>query len=203
MSKRKWRRREEKLRKNREGMQVSGRSVFTLQEILKKKVGTTQVDLDLPDEFNVAGLKKLLLERYPNLPQSPSSLLVAVNKQYAFDKEEIPQGAEIAVFPPVSGGSAERGAEFPTVFSITEDSLDLNAILAQITRPSTGAACFFSGVVRGVTSGSEAHETERLEYEAYVPMAEAKMQQVADEILSRWPEGEGIGIGQRGGKLMP
>ena len=161
------------------------------------------MDLELPDQLKVAGLKKLLLERYPSLPQSPSSLLVAINKEYAFDKEEIPQGAEIAVFPPVSGGSAEGGAEFPTVFSITEDSLDLNAILSQITRPSTGAACFFSGMVRGITSGSEAHETEHLEYEAYVPMAEAKMQQVADEIRSRWPEVEGIAIVQRVGKLMP
>jgi len=30
--------------------------------------------------------------------------LVAINKEYAFDQEEIPQGAEIALFPPVSGG---------------------------------------------------------------------------------------------------
>jgi len=165
---------------------------------LKEKAGTAQAELELPDGTSIAALKKHLFERFPNLPNNPSSILVAVNKEYAFDKEEIPDGAEIALFPPVSGG-----AEFPTIFSITEAELDLTALLAQITLPTTGAACFFSGVVRGVTARGEAHETEHLVYEAYVPMAEAKMKQVAEEIRSRWPEVEGIVIVQRIGKLMP
>lgn len=125
-------------------------------------------------------------------------LLVAINKEYAFDGEQIPANAEIALFPPVSGGSGKT-----TIFSITEDELDLNAILAQITLPSTGAACFFSGMVRGVTERDEAHTTQHLVYEAYVPMAEAKMKQVAAEIRQRWPDVEGIAVVQRIGKLMP
>lgn len=92
---------------------------------------------------------------------------------------------------------------WPTIFSVTQDELDLNALLAQITVPSTGAACFFSGMVRGITSRGDVHETEHLVYEAYVPMAEAKMGQVADEIRARWPAVEGIAIVQRVGKLMP
>jgi molybdopterin synthase catalytic subunit len=92
---------------------------------------------------------------------------------------------------------------WPTIFSVTEAELDLNELLAQITLPTTGAACFFSGMVRGVTSRGEAHETEHLVYEAYVPMAEAKMAQVAEEIRQRWPQVEGIAIVQRVGKLMP
>lgn len=93
--------------------------------------------------------------------------------------------------------------DFPTFFSITEDKLDLDAIVSQITLPTTGAASIFSGMVRGVTRRNEAHETEHLVYEAYVPMAEAKMRQVADEIRARWPEVEGIAIVQRVGKLTP
>jgi molybdopterin converting factor subunit 1 len=71
---------------------------------LKEKAGLAKTELVLPDTLTVADLKKLLFERFPNLPQSGSSMLVAVNKEYAFDQEEIPQGAEIALFPPVSGG---------------------------------------------------------------------------------------------------
>jgi molybdopterin synthase catalytic subunit len=93
--------------------------------------------------------------------------------------------------------------DLPTIFSITDAELDLNAMLAQITLPTTGASCFFSGVVRGVTQRDDPHRTLHLEYEAYVPMAEAKMQQVADEIRQRWPAVEGIAIVQRIGKLMP
>jgi molybdopterin synthase catalytic subunit len=102
-------------------------------------------------------------------------------------------------------------SNFPTVFSITESELDLNDLLAKITLPSTGAAAIFAGMVRGETSrrGStqakrgEVHETAFLEYEAYIPMAEAKMKQVAEEIRERWPVIEGIAIVQRIGKLYP
>ena len=93
---------------------------------------------------------------------------------------------------------------FLTIFSVTEDELDLNDLLAQITLPSTGAACFFTGMVRGETrKDGLPPQTEYLEYEAYIPMAEAKMQQVADEIRTRWPTVEGIAIVQRIGRLYP
>ena len=92
---------------------------------------------------------------------------------------------------------------FPTIFSITEDEIDLNHLLAQITLTSTGAAAIFTGMVRGETRRGETHETDHLEYEAYIPMAEAKMKQVADEIRKQWPVIEGIAIVQRVGKLYP
>ena len=93
--------------------------------------------------------------------------------------------------------------EFPTIFSITEDEIDLNDLLARVTLTSTGAAAIFTGMVRGQTSRGNAHETEYLEYEAYIPMAEAKMKQVADEIRAKWPVIEGIAIVQRIGRLYP
>jgi molybdopterin synthase catalytic subunit len=93
--------------------------------------------------------------------------------------------------------------EFPTIYSITEQEIDLNDLLARITLSSTGAAAIFAGMVRGETSRGEAHETEYLEYEAYVPMAEAKMKQVAEEIRAKWPIVEGIAVVQRIGKLYP
>ena len=91
----------------------------------------------------------------------------------------------------------------PTIFSITESEIDLNDLIQQITLTSTGAAAIFTGMVRGVTSRDNPHETEYLEYEAYVPMAEEKMKQVADEIRTKWPVIEGIAIVQRIGKLYP
>lgn len=166
---------------------------------LKEKAGTANAELELPEGANVSAFKLALFAKFPALPQAGSAMLVAVNKEYAFDDEPIPNGAELAVFPPVSGGSGEP----PTIFQITENELDLNALLAAITLPSTGAACFFSGMVRGVTARGDVHNTEHLVYEAYRPMAEAKMHQVAEEIRARWPEVEGIAIVQRVGKLMP
>ncbi len=94
-------------------------------------------------------------------------------------------------------------SNFPTIYSITEDEIDLNELLARITLTSTGAAAIFTGMVRGETRRGDAHNTEYLEYEAYIPMAEAKMKQVADEIRAKWSVIEGIAIVQRIGKLYP
>jgi molybdopterin synthase catalytic subunit len=94
-------------------------------------------------------------------------------------------------------------SEFPTIFSITEDEIDINGLLAKITLASTGAAAIFTGMVRGETHRGDAHATAYLEYEAYVPMAEAKMKQVAEEIRAKWPVIEGIALVQRIGRLYP
>jgi len=93
--------------------------------------------------------------------------------------------------------------DLPTVVSITQASIDLNALLDEITLPATGAAAIFTGMVRAVTTRPPAHETTQLEYEAYAPMAEAKMRQVAQEIRERWPIVQGIAIVQRIGALLP
>jgi len=93
--------------------------------------------------------------------------------------------------------------DFPTIISLTETDLDLNSMLAQITLPTTGAAAIFTGVVRGQTTRGDYHATDYLEYEAFQPMAETKMRQIADEIRQKWPTIEGILIVQRTGRLYP
>ncbi|MBI2333755.1 MAG: molybdenum cofactor biosynthesis protein MoaE, partial [Chloroflexi bacterium] len=69
--------------------------------------------------------------------------------------------------------------------------------------PSDGAVAMFTGMVRGITTRNDAHETDYLEFEAYKPMAEAKMKEIADEIRARWNTVEGIAIVQRIGRLYP
>jgi molybdopterin synthase catalytic subunit len=91
----------------------------------------------------------------------------------------------------------------PTILAITEDEIDLNALLKQITLPTTGAAAVFTGMVRGLTEREGHSETIYLEYEAYQPMAEAKIKQIAGEMRARWPSVEGIAILQRLGRLYP
>jgi len=151
------------------------------------------LDVDLP--LRVVELKRTIVARFPMLADRMTNVLVAVNQQYAGDEDLVRAGDEVPFFPPVSGGS------LPTIFRITKEELDLNELLEKITLPTTGAACIFTGMVRGETRRGEAHQTIALEYEAYVPMAEAKMAQVAAEIRQRWPAVEGIAIVQRIGHL--
>lgn len=166
---------------------------------LQARAGTSSLELELPANASVRDLKRQLIQLLPVLESSLASTLVSVNREFAFDGDLIPPGAEVAIFPPVSGGSADA----PTIFAITEDVLDLDDLLSRITLPTTGAACLFTGLVRGATHRSEPHDTLYLEYEAYHDMAEAKMRQVAEEIRARWPSVEGIAIVQRIGRLYP
>ncbi len=172
---------------------------------LKERAGLKETTLELPEGAHVSDMKAALLKRLPNLEPAMSSMLVSVNHEFSQDDDAIPIGAEVALFPPVSGGSQSLQStdpgEFPTIFAITEEVLDLDQLLAEITLPTTGAACLFTGMVRGVTRRGDPHQTTYLEYEAYTPMAEAKMRQVAAEIRARWPSVEGIAIVQRIGHL--
>jgi molybdopterin converting factor subunit 1 len=178
---------------------------------LRDRAGQRQMSLELAEDARVRDLKDALKAMNANLAPALESVLVSIDREYASDEQLIPDGSEVAFFPPVSGGAGEQishqadsvAAAYPTIFAITEDVLDLDALLAQITLPTTGAACVFTGMVRGVTRRSNPHNTVYLEYEAYKPMAEAKMAQVADEIRQRWPSVEGIAIVQRIGHLDP
>lgn len=165
---------------------------------LKEKAGRPSLPLEIDDGQTVAELKMRLATELPALAPHLPTALVSVNQEFAFATDALKDGDEVALFPPVSGG-----APYPTFFKITNDPIDLDALVASITLPSTGAACVFTGMVRGVTKRGEAHETVRLEYEAYVPMAELKMKQVAEEIRAQWPTVEGIAIVQRIGPLAP
>ena len=165
---------------------------------LKERAGIQKAELEAANPITVRELKQRLSDQFPPITPYLPTCLVAINQQFAFDADFVPDGAEVALFPPVSGGS-----HFPTILQVVEGPLDLDELLAGITLETTGAACLFTGLVRGKTARGDAHETLSLEYEAYIPMAQAKMAQVADEIRRQWPEVEGIVIVQRIGLLMP
>ena len=71
---------------------------------LRERAGTRSMELDIPDELTVQGLMDKISMEYPNLKESMLSVLVTVNREYAFEDAVIPPNAEIGMFPPVSGG---------------------------------------------------------------------------------------------------
>lgn len=71
---------------------------------LRDRAGTKSMDIEIPEDLTIQGLKDKLATDYPNLAQSMSSVIVTINREYAFDEAIVPQNAEIALFPPVSGG---------------------------------------------------------------------------------------------------
>lgn len=163
---------------------------------IKEITNTGLVEFIVPMGTTVGELKLELSSRYPALETISSHMLASINQEFAFDDDIIPSDAEIAFFPAVSGGE-----NYPTIVKIVTDSFSTDELIRQITFRETGAVCSFTGIIRGITAGAQQVETMYLEYEAYVPMAEAKMMQVAAEIRAQWPSVQGIILVQRIGKL--
>ena len=167
---------------------------------LRDVVGARQLSMELDDKLQtVGGLRSGLSQRYPEAERNLQVALAAINEEYAFDHDRIHDGDEVAFFPPVSGGAPEG----PEIFRLPRQPFDHDELIAAITTERTGAVCVFTGIVRGRTAkAGHLPQTERLEYEAYEPMALAKMRQVAAEIRERWQKVEGIAIVQRIGELQ-
>jgi molybdopterin converting factor subunit 1 len=71
---------------------------------LRDYVGSKTVELDIPLGTTVQGLTDLLVTKYPRLEKVKDSMMAAINREYAANEQAIPDNAEIAFFPPVSGG---------------------------------------------------------------------------------------------------
>ncbi len=163
----------------------------------KQKIGKSEERLTLREPLRVRQLKNLLREKYANIALDFSGIIVSVNKEYAFDDDLIPDNAEVAIFPPVSGGNES----LPTILELTEQVFDTDSILKKLILPTTGGSCVFVGFVREFTGGEQKIQTAYLEYEAYQEMAIKKMKQVVQEMRERWPKLEGVAIIQRLGHL--
>jgi molybdopterin converting factor subunit 1 len=71
---------------------------------LRDRAGTKSLDIEIPDDTTVQGLKDQIARNYPSLAQSMESVVISINREFAFDESVIPANAEVAMFPPVSGG---------------------------------------------------------------------------------------------------
>lgn len=71
---------------------------------LRDRVGVRSIKLEIPSPTKVADFKALLVEKFPALAGLMNHTLVSINHEYVFDDTMIPSNAEIALFPPVSGG---------------------------------------------------------------------------------------------------
>jgi MoaE-MoaD fusion protein len=106
------------------------------------------------------------------LGEEPEGLLYAVNREYADRSQELRDGDEVALIPPVSGGA----------FIVTAEPLSLETALAEVADERAGGIATFTGTVRRQSRG---REVTHLEYEAYTEMAEEVMAKLAAELQDR------------------
>ncbi len=118
--------------------------VVRLFATLRDRVKVNQVAIELADGATVGALREKLAADYPALAAALPTSLVAVNREFAFADTPLHPGDEVALFPPVSGGT-----DWPTITLITPDALDVNQVVHSLTLPTTGAVVAFTGTVRG------------------------------------------------------
>lgn len=164
---------------------------------LKDIVGKTELEFDLREGSKVADLKREVVQEFPNLQEYVDIMIVSINQNFAFDEDPIPENSEIALFPPVSGGAMDE----KDFVEVIDNDFEFNSLINEVIEKQTGAVVMFTGVIRGETNDPEHPITTGLEYEAYVPMAKAKMLQIAEETRNRWPSIQKIVIIQRIGYM--
>jgi MoaE-MoaD fusion protein len=148
--------------------------------MLKDLAGTSSEVVELPDHSSIRDLIEHYRAKVPRLIEPLASTAVALNQQYATLDAKLNAGDEIALLPPVSGGSSQAEQRYA---SIVRAPIDTQGALAKLKRGEDGAALVFEGVVRNQT---RVRKTLYLDYEAYEPMALREMQALAVEALRKF-----------------
>ena len=131
---------------------------------LRERAGADHVELDLPDDARASDVLAAMGMR-------PGQCIVALDREYAPADAPVRADQEVALIPPVSGGS-----DAVRLIDVTDEPLDLAAVAAAVRDPRAGAVVCFEGVTRDV---------EALDYEAYAEMATAKLETIAAEVAEK------------------
>jgi molybdopterin synthase catalytic subunit len=125
---------------------------------------------------------ELYASESPKVREMAASIAMARNQEFARLDEAIEDGDELALMPPVSGGSAwsHEIEEDSGFYALTAETIDSRALAARIQRDDDGAVIVFEGVVR---NHSGDRRTRYLDYECYAPMALKTMAEIGAEIL--------------------
>jgi molybdopterin synthase catalytic subunit len=134
---------------------------------LRERTGAGSMELELPDGAVVGDVWSAL-----PLGDEPPGILFALNREYADRTAALDDGDEVALIPPVSGGT----------FRLSDEPLSLDGAVAEVRRENAGAIATFVGTTRRRSRG---RDVVYLEYEAYEGMAEQVMEELAAGLESR------------------
>jgi molybdopterin synthase catalytic subunit len=143
---------------------------------LKDLTGRPGESLPLADHATLQDVLAHYSEKYPSIHKLARSLALSINQEYAAHDAALHDGDEVALLPPVSGGTPRA--------SIVRSKIDPHQIVPPMERPEDGAIAMFDGIVR---NNSRGRKTFYLEYEAYEQMALKQMEELITEALAKFP----------------
>ncbi len=157
--------------------------------MLRDVAGRGHEVVSLAEGSRLGDLYANLEGRFPKLQGFRNSLALALNQEYADAGAELHDKDEVALLPPVSGGSDDDStAETPILLisehaRITREPIKTAVVLSAIKHPADGAIVTFDGIVRNHSRG---RPTLYLDYTAYEAMALRKMEQLAQQALANY-----------------
>jgi MoaE-MoaD fusion protein len=162
---------------------------------LSERVGLTSLPVELPEGATVTDLRRLIAHAYPELAPLLPRVAVTVDLEVVDDTTVLEGGSEVALLPPVAGGSgdpAEVTGQPVTLTGLVRGGIDVDAILEQLVTSDSGAAVSFVGTVRD--HAADLDGVVGLDYSAYEAMAEAELARIAAEVRSAHPEVRGLAL---------
>jgi MoaE-MoaD fusion protein len=143
-------------------------------------LGAGEMDLDLPAGSRIEDLKARLDREHPALAPLWPRLAIAIDGQLARSTDLLSEGSEVALLPPVSGGS---GAGAPPI-DLVDGPIDIPRVTAAVAGPGRGALVLFLGTVRDRHAG---RPVEKLTYSAYRPMARERLARIVADLEAAHP----------------
>jgi molybdopterin converting factor subunit 1 len=143
--------------------------------VLKDLAGRARDSLSLSDNATLSDVVEHYEKEIPRLKEFAASMAMSVNQEYAGLDTKLKSGDEIALLPPVSGGTGRC--------AVVHQPVDSLSVIEKVKRPEDGATVVFEGIVRNHTRG---RRTLYLDYEAYENMALKQMDELAARALTQF-----------------
>lgn len=157
--------------------------------VCRERAGTDRLAVYVDPPGSIAQLRAALEAASPALGPLLRVSRLAVNHEFAREDQLLAESDELALIPPVSGGSG--------LFALTSTAIDVAAVERAVAFGGAGATVTFVGTVRDHTGP---HAVVALEYEAYAEMAGRFLERIGAEVADRWP-GARCAIVHRTGRL--
>jgi molybdopterin synthase catalytic subunit/molybdopterin converting factor small subunit len=156
--------------------------------ILKDVCGMSEDLFQAPENANAGVVFDHYSALYPKLGAMAPSIVIARNHEFTARTQQLADGDELALLPPVSGGAANGPIHEITdpeghYFALTRHSIDVRTLETTLLQGLDGAIVTFQGVVRNNTRG---RATLRLDYECYEAMAIRKIAEIGRAVAGEF-----------------
>ena len=168
--------------------------------VFRERLARDGEDLELPDGARVVDAIDALAARHPAVLALRGRFRVAVNQELAPDDHALGPGDELALIPPVAGGTGDGDAPAAQArhAKLLGEPLSVDRCLAAVTGPGMGGVVTFTGMVRRHSRGTL---VDHLDYEAYGAMAIRELERLCDELEAELP-GTRLAVEHRVGRLV-